>query len=429
MIILLYLILFLSAPMALCFSVVGLTVNPSNWRRYLPGYIYFFFIGAYVYMPIATSNNDLPRYLEKIAQSGEMTIPQVIKYFDDGLFAENLFFWLIGRLGIPHFAPAFTTAVIYLIASYITCDTAERYHSVSSIKYVLLIQTMMLPYASIINNIRNVFAFSLIILAAYLDLVKGKRNGFVLLLYGIGCLMHLSAIVFIVMRLICNRFQKFFWIVMLIPFFFSSAILFIYEHRSSFSFGGVVGNGIQKMINKMYVYLTDADSKYAILARNSISHRVNRLIMMIGVLLLGILIYYYITEIQKKNKQMNIRVSGKQYNFAKLLGIQSESADIYMFIGLIAVMTLSCNAFAIPNYWRFAAAFYVASGVIFVPCIKNYNALPFIYKLVLIASVCISGPGLFIQIWRAHSSVDFITWGRNIVFQNIYTILWDLLIK
>ena len=91
--------------------------------------------------------------------------------------------------------------IVYGVAFYITCDVAEEYNAQSTIPAVIAIQGCMLPFFSIISNVRNVTAFSLIVLAVYLDTVKKKRNPVVLILYILPVFIHSSAIILVLLRI------------------------------------------------------------------------------------------------------------------------------------------------------------------------------------------------------------------------------------
>lgn len=389
-------------PIALLVAIIGLWRNPSQWRVYLPLYIYVIFIGAYCYVPMQGSNVDLVRYLPTIEEYGRLSLMEALGYSDDILFATDILFWICGHLRLPHLVPAFTTATVYAVSGYMTCDVAERYESNRYIGGILLFQFMMIPYISIINNIRNVFGLSVIILGVYLDLVKRKKNALIWFLYISGSLMHLSCFIIVVFRILSGLSKKFFEALLLIPAVFSSVIFLLYNNRSMFNFGGLFGSSVQRIIQKLYGYLINTTSEYAIAATTALSYVYNRWIMMVGVFLLLILLYYMI-----RYKRMLFK----------------DNIYFYSFAGMIASLTLACNVFAIPNYWRFAAAMYVLSGTIFVPLLCNRKRLPVFIKTLLLVSLCLGPLGLFIHYWQ-NRSYDFTEWAINSMLTNYLTIFY-----
>lgn len=391
-------------PLALLTSIVGLWKSPSKWRTFLPIYIYVIFVGAYCYAPLQGSNVDLVRYFPEIEIYGRMTLAEAFLYNNDILYARDLLFWLCGHLHVIHLVPAITTSVVYSVAGYITCDVAERYDSRRYIGIILLFQFMMLPYVSIINNVRNVFGFSLIIIAAYFDIVKDKRPLWVWLFYAAGSLMHLSCFILIVFRILSRFSKKVFEIVLIVPFIFSSLVYLIYDYSYIFSFGGSFGNSIQTIIRKLYRYMTNTTTVYAIKAATSQTYIMNRMIMMVGVVLALILIYY------------GIRYKKSLFR---------DDLRFYAFAGMIAMMTLASNVFAVPNYWRFAAAFYIVIGIMLIPLLSNYRELPLLIKAITSLSLTLGPLGLFIQYWQMRG-YDFKGWGISILFTDYITILFDI---
>lgn len=415
MFILINIVFYAFVPLCMLISVIGLWKNPSNWKKFLLLLGYAIFIISYTYQPLEESGVDLIRYFWDVEYCGRLSLKETIEYFNDGLFVENFLLWLVGHIGDVHLLPAISTTCVYIVACYITCDLATEYSVKRNIGWIILFQFMMIPLVSIINNVRNVFAFSAIILAAYLDIVKQKKNVLILFLYLIGCFMHLSAIFFLILRVICRLAKKSLELVIVLPFVMGPMIMLIHQNRSRFvlnfpmfSVGGSINNGIQLMIQKMYNYMIDETSDYAIIAKNSRYFRTNRGVMMLSAALAIALIFYIV----RFNK-----------------GIFKQDSKILVFVLLIGIMTLSCNIFAVPNYWRFSAASYVASGLLVVPIAANYKNLPVLIRSVFVLYIAIAVIGLLLQFWFARTTVSFLEWGGKIMVTNIYTIIIKLLAR
>ncbi|GEN95256.1 hypothetical protein PET01_13060 [Pediococcus ethanolidurans] len=65
---------------------------------------------------------------------------------------------------------------------------------------MVLIFITIAPFSTLVNNIRNILAVSIISLAIFLDMYLKKRNMYVLLLYLIGASVHIAVIPVIVLR-------------------------------------------------------------------------------------------------------------------------------------------------------------------------------------------------------------------------------------
>lgn len=394
-------------PVGFLYAMLGLCVNPSKWKKYIPFLISFLFIGAYVFNPpIYTENFDLTRYLPDIETFGRLSLKEAFEYYPDVLYARDILFWLFGHLGIPHMVPALTTAMVYGVAFYITGDTAERYRAQKHIPKIIFLQLAMLPYINLINNVRNVFSFSLIILAAYMDIVKEKRSLGVLLCYVFGCLMHLSAVIFIVFRLLCRPMKRLFTVVLVFPFAFSSVIMLLYNNIGMINVGGSLGSSIKLAIMKLYWYMTDTSSDYAMQSLNSITVRIDRLIMAVGMILGLVLVCY---ALHKKDSLL-----------------RKNDVNMMTFVGLTASLTLASNAFAMPNFWRFAAAFYVMAGVLLLPFISQKSHVNPLLQISIWGYIGLGALSFAMQCYKC-TWFDFPEWILAFLTTNLLIIPVDII--
>jgi hypothetical protein len=257
---------------------------------------------------------------------------------------------------------------------------------------------MMLPLGSIINNIRNIFAFSFVVLAAYLDLIKGKKTVGVFVLYAIGCMMHMSAVFILVLRIVCPIAKRFLKWILLIPFIFSSFVVLLYNHIAFFEIG-FFGDYLTKIIDKVYRNMMERDSDYAILAVTSVYQVLNRRVMIFATFLILILVFYLIKKF-----------------------VTNENKNFYVFLLLICVLTLSYNAFAIPYYWRFVSALMICMGAVLIVYMINYKKCSIWVKTVYYLLWALLPMGLLLQVRGIYFSADFLEWGKAILSTNLYTI-------
>ena len=87
--------------------------------------------------------------------------------------------WIISKSGIPGLLSGIPQFLIMLIASYITCDYLEKKNAEESIYKAIIIQFLVLPEISTINNVFCVSAFALFSLAVYRDLMQKKRRTYI----------------------------------------------------------------------------------------------------------------------------------------------------------------------------------------------------------------------------------------------------------
>lgn len=399
-----YLLFFPAA--SFLYSIFNLWNSPSKWRKYIPFLIYIFFIGAYAFES-HHENFDLIRYIPTIEDYGKLSLFEALQLHNDVLYFQHFMFWLFGYLNVPHMVPAISTATVYTIAVFITCDTAERYKKEKYIGIIILFQLAMLPYFNIVNNVRNVFALSLIVLAVYLDIVKKKRNLFVLFCYIAGCLMHLSAFVIIIFRILSRPLKSVFEIIVFLPLFFSPVVSFLYNARSSLFLMGSLGQTVNNIIVKLYGYMNNSHLPYSILTMNSPTVKFDRMVMAIGMTIALLLMWYGL----RLNKQLF-----------------EDNYDIYPFLGMIAMVSLIFGfTMPMPNFWRFTAAFYTTFSIIIIPYIKQFEKLPYLLKMILPVYAILGILNFSMQLWKC-TWFEFGDWIIAFLTTNLLTIAYDLFI-
>ncbi|MBQ6214579.1 MAG: EpsG family protein [Oscillospiraceae bacterium] len=298
-------------------------------------YIYSMFILAYCYEFSESSNVDLVRYFKQLEHIEGMTLSKASAYFNDGLVTEHVLFWIIAQLQMPHLLPAITTATVFGVGTYITYDSASIEQRKNCWK-ILLVQLVMIPFFTVVANVRNVFAFSIVILAVYRDLVKSKRNLPTLILYLLAIFMHKTGIILFVLRILVPVFKRAYLLTVLLIFSLPVIIKFAYSHIYLVTFGGNLGKTARRLISSSYNYLLGTEgsgnlAEYAQRLESSTGATVNRYIIM--AFMLGLFALYLIKYI--KTKDMS--------NF-QIYGV------------LLCALTLACNVIDAPIYWRFAAA-------------------------------------------------------------------------
>jgi hypothetical protein len=406
------LVLYAVPIISFLFGMVGLWKDPSRWRRYLPMCINFVFVYAYSYTPDIGSNEDLIRYFSQIEFYGTLSLVEALTYTGGALFSQYLYFWLFGSMNMMHLIPAISTSTVYAVAGYITCDTAERYSSKQYIAVVFLFQLITLPFYQLVNNVRNVFAFSLIILAVYLDVIKGKRNIFVWFCYIFGSLLHLTAFTLIIFRVFSALGKKFFGAIVLSQLFFGMFASKIYEWGSVLSFDSAIGVSFTTIIKKLGNYLNDIHSpgasKYLSLPWSDPTILIRLLMVMVAAF--GILIIYNV--LRTKNNWSSWFRDDKRY---------------YAFVGMIAVTTIMLHfLFYTPNYWRFGSAVYVTIGMLLIPMFCNYRQLTLLPRMLLYGHFLVLPVMFWVQFIFLRRLTNFSDWIMEAFTTNYMTILIDL---
>lgn len=337
---------FLITPLAAFYAVIGLWNNPSNWKKFYSFFLVTIFILAYSYNPVGKSE-DLVRYLADIEYLGKMSLWKALQHYNDGLFIRTVVFWIVGKIGVPHLVPAISTTIVYGIAVYITCMTAKLYHAEKCMWYVMLAQLMILPFNSIVNNVRNVCSFSLIVLAAYKDLVLKQKLSHIIWLYIIPCFIHASAALLAVIGVLAHYIKKPRAWMILVVLIAPGIIQFLYSKIGLINGKGYVMDLVRTFIEKGYNYSdTGTLMDYEREVMKSSFWKLHRITMM------SFSVFIFI-HICMAHDELN----------------RFEGAGFNSYISMICIVIVLCNIMPAPNYWRFFSALIVAIPTVLIPTI------------------------------------------------------------
>lgn len=357
-------LLFLLLPPLLFVGIFPLAKRPERWRNYLWMIVLGLAIFAFSYEP--TESSDTYRYYSLIERMGKLSFSDAVFFLGyEGHYVLNVWFWLAGLTGQPSIVAFITVAVVYGISGYITCDYAERCSKIDLIPSILLVQFFLLPYFSIINNIRNVTAFSIICLAIYRDISKKQINFVTILLYVIPCFIHATAITLVLLRLLFPMAKRHPLLTIFIAVFASSIIDIAYQNISMFG-----GNSlIAQYIIKAYRYSSDeyAATGYGATYKTYWWNNINFFVCM------GYAIYTMLVAMPNVLEDGKLRV--------RHLRIDDPMIN-YTF--LICVMILATNVFNAPHYWRYACALSVIIGYFLINKGITFNHLSLRQIVVLV---------------------------------------------
>lgn len=392
----LFIILLISNPIAFVLSCIGVVKDKKYSKAY--ALITAITLGVFAYSYNPTGHSDLVRYFQQLELMSNIPFNEVFGYGEEGLFVQNIIFWIIAKLQLPNLLPALTVAVVYGVTFYITADYAVSKGKRENIWKVLLIQFLALSFFNIANNIRNVSAFALIILAVYRDLEKKQYDIITLLLYILPVFLHKAAFILIILRLAMFISRRNVIIPILTIFLIPQIIIWGFEYRAFFTRFGLIGNIISNAFITAY-RATISTSDWAITVTTSgyyITHRYLTMILT-ALLLISVLVY----SSKKKISLVNV------------------------FFSYLCVFTLSCNIFRTPAYWRFYTAMICIGGPFILTLIseKVFKSIhPSIIQLALFAYVLV-----FFVLQLYGSRNDFST--ANMVYNTLINPLGVILGK
>lgn len=386
-------------PINIMFFAILIANKTSQWKNYFILFLIPIFVLAYCYEPKGTP--DIVSYFQELKLVSSMDMSQIAIMYEDGLVVEHFVFYILGKLGLYNLLPAISTSIVYGIAYYITFDYCKSFNQLErkDIIWIFIFQLLMLPFFSLVNNIRNVSAFALLLLAFYLDFVKGKNIIKILPLYIVPCFWHSSAFLFLLIRFVLwfgKKHKKWSYfvivLVVLVPLVYRPLVEYLLTLNIG-SHGGVIGTVFRMVIAKANWYV-DPNTQYNQNTVVGLYNRINRLVGM-SLALCTILMKYDGDE----------EAGERRY---------CEGLKI------IAATCLATNMFLIPNFWRFSAALVVGSAPLYV----NFFSKKRQYKsLVKLGMLSVALMFFIMHIIWSRGITDYSKFGDNLFKDNIYTIL------
>lgn len=341
-------------PIGLCISLLALYKDFRNWRTYIICIAWSIAVFAYCYEPTASS--DLVRYYDYLNLLKGKNLKQALdlgQYGKDGLYSFVIVSWLVTKLGDIRLLPAISTFSVYIIGLYVTCKIGEDeklyYRDSKVFNYIVLI-LLSVSFYSIVNNVRNVWAFSLIGVAIFRDVYQKKRNLLTAIFYIFPIFIHTSAVVFIIVRLIMITPKKVKVVCSALCFLVPMFLNILSTKFAGLTSGNVVLNLMLNMINSGNNYFEHTTSSWALAVQNSGSEKFARLVYMLVALIMFCL-YIYILQ-KKNNDDPNI--------------LNERTIQFIDFPFLTCLLTFSCSTMVMPEYWRFIAITLLFGGSIFI---------------------------------------------------------------
>lgn len=329
---------------------------------------------------------DLLRYYGILDVIEHFDLNQTIAYFNDGLLAENILLWAVAKTGKFFLLPAISTGVVYYVSMYITGKTAEYYDQTQNIKWIILLQIFLLPFTSIAHNVRNVLAFALLALALYRDVFMHKLNVATVILYVIASLMHTSAILLVLARLLMPIIKKSYTVIIVGILLSGVGLNIGYAYSDIFSGIPLV----QKMIVKAYRYLSDSSTDYGQIVAASTLQNVLKILFVFLTLLIA---FFLITASKKKD---TCAYDKRHDNWNHLVFF---TATFVLFC---------CFQYTTPMYWRFFIVISMALSTVILSNHTKDTKTVFSKKFL---SISFFGAGIaFLDLFAAFSKYDIFNW-------------------
>lgn len=390
-------------PLSLFVAAVGFLKTPVKWRQYY--WLLVLTIGVITYCadPSPSYQPDFYRYFRQMDMCSNMSWAQAKDFFSDGLVVKNFIFWVCGHLRLQHLVTAASAMCVYGVSIYITCDFAESCRQQKWIPQIVLFQILMLPYASIVSNIRCICAFSLVILGVYMNLCKKQKHIGIWLLYFVPCLIHPTAIILLIIRFTV-RFtkgltKKFQYIFILLFLFVVPAAVNIAENQfAQFSQrSGLIYTVLRTTVRRAFIYLNDT-SEWGKVVHQSRPQQLNRVLLLAAAVLMILLTFHLI----KKHKDLN--------------------ENLMAFFEVLCLLVVASMWFIGTTYWRFSAASIILCGTILVSSLNKKDSYT---RLIVMALLALSIPTAMLHAFMERN-IFADTWLSKIVETNFYSAFFDI---
>lgn len=396
-------IILLLFPPLLLITFPVMKRNYGQWRKYYWMYPVLMALLAFSYAP-KPNTGDLVRYFSRIEIYSQYSLKDLLARFYYREVGETIWIWIAAKLGLPGIMPGIATGIVYGVSTYITCDYADRSDKQYLINWIIAIQFLLLPFNSIANNVFNVTAFALVLLAVYRDLIQRRRNLWTVMLYLVPCFIQQAAFILILVRFLAVPVKKLKYVAVAIVALLPGMINLLYSSRAIFG-----GNSfILGLIERGNYYLNETvDSEYAIRVQTVLWHRLNYALSM----LFAAIIIWGVVKLWRAKREEQIFIDKRENTFLS-------------FLFLVATLAISCVAFSAPHYWRFNLVAQMGIGFIIV-LLLNGDIRSQLWRYGLLA---VGAGNFLIQFYRLlRSAVYLDQWMLNFLFSTPFQIIYRLL--
>nr|WP_288720413.1 EpsG family protein [uncultured Blautia sp.] len=361
-------------PAGLVLALFCLSKGYQNWKSSVFCIAYSMAVFAYCYEP--TVDSDLVRYHQVIQQVKGMSFVDALNYnlYGEGnLYTFMAISWVLGKLSQPNLLQAISVFSVIYIAVYVNYRIAIDYKFKNKDSfYSLLFLLLNLNFYILVNNVRNIFAFSLICYAVFRELYLKKKNIFTILLYIIPCFMHASAILLVLFRLILPFTKRIKWVLLI----FIISMKFVVGYLSGFlggiSGGNVIVQLIVNMLNKGNRYYNNYDSAWALAAHSSGSMQLMKIVLVLECVIITIVMF------------KNLNILNEKVNNIEMTGLVKSRINFINYLFLIDIMGFACVPMYMPEYWRFLVVIVLFNGVIVMSDLKKMYSKNIIYYMQLL---------------------------------------------
>ena len=314
------------------------------------------FMGGLAYGYVPGESSDLVRYMEYVIMLGDMPLSDALLsgiHGEEGLWGFSAICWVIGKIGEPHILPFLSVFTVYYVGLYVTGRIGEslevREEQIATYMFFILVAS---NFYAIVNNIRNVLAFSIIGLAVFREIYDEKKDPITLALYLLPLTIHSSAAAILICRLLVPITSRVKLVGLALCVYIKQLIGFVDSITSKLPRSNSVLEIVQTTVHKAYRYFYEDDSTWGNAVANSGSRKVWKILYIALAFIICFIAYYCSNYIKKRKSEFDAD------RFAKPIFMMD-------FAFLLGLMTIACLPMRMPEYWRFAAVMILFASPIY----------------------------------------------------------------
>lgn len=355
-------------PLGIPLGCIGICKDKYKWKQYV--YCLAFAFAAAGYSYITSGKSDITRYFEYMDNMKFIPLSGVISYGKYGtqgeaLYIFNFFCWLAVQINDYHIVPFLSCFIIYYISFYITCKMGlDGNVKGNTVLWGILFSIIALNFYSLVNNIRNVLAFTIVGFAVFREYYEKKHNVLTYLLYIVPIFIHSSVLPLILLRIVLPLAKKLKIVGVGVAVFIIPILNIVHPYTEQFKDG--ILRYIRKAVDMGYRYFNDLSAvEWGIEAQASGSETVFKIA------------YVAIMVIACLSLLMIMLKAGRKHQDKYGKSVDSNKKIKYLtYVFYIGLMGISCTPMPIPNYWRFSATMIaLGSGVIPLSTKMNINRM------------------------------------------------------
>lgn len=286
-----YIVFMMNPLISSVFIVMGFVKDRKNSTHY--SFLFAGVLASLAYWVIPKGAMDLTRYFDIVLSYETMSFDFFYSdvLFGDLMFIQNILFYSVGRTGNIHLLPSIVIFISYFIMLYMITDYANRMKATTfELLLAIIFLLCVMPFISLVSNVRNILAFSLITYGIYREFIQDKKGVLTFILYAVPCFIHISSLSIILLRLIAGNSSNkkmINWMILTLGVFIT---IFIFYNASMFSALPLVGEYLGALISKTNIYLFDSSSYYAQILQNDTFSKMQKLYFTLSTLYLLILL-------------------------------------------------------------------------------------------------------------------------------------------